>query len=262
MNKLAQLGVGLLVLALAHASAHAAEVKVLSAIGMRQVMLDLAPKFERETGHVLVTTFDATGLLAKRIASGEQVDVAMLNQSSIEALAREGKVAADSVTHIAKSVAAVGIRKGAPRPDISSAEGFKRLLLSAKSIARPSPAVGGSSGDHIAKVVERLGIAGPVNAKSVIVTTGHPGQVANSPGEAVANGSAEIALHQLQELMAVPGIEIAGPFPGELQGNFVFSAAIGRDARDVEAAKALIAFLRTRDAMAVIRGKGMEPIGP
>ena len=253
------LALGALIIASISASSMAAEVKVLSAVGMRQVMFELAPKFERATGHTLKTTFDATGLLAKRIAAGEQVDVAMLNQSAMEALERDRHLLAGSVKPIARSVAAVAVRKGEPKPDISSPEAFKRLLLSAKSISRPSPAVGGSSGDHIVKVIERLGIAAEVDAKTVIATVGQPGQAGMSPGEAVANGRAEVALHQLQELLAVPGIDIVGEFPGELQGSFVFSAAIGASAREPEAGKALIAFLRTPEASGVIRAKGMAP---
>lgn len=240
-------------------SASAGEVKVLSAVGMRQVMRELGPAFERSTGHRLEITFDSTGLLATRIAGGEAVDVAMLNDSAIEALVRDGRLIAASVVPIARSVAAVAILKGAARPDITTPDAFKRLLLSAKSIARPSAAVGGSSGDHIARVLDQLGVADEVNAKSVIVTTGHPGQVADSPGAAVAAGHAEIALHQLQELLAVPGIEIAGPFPGELQGSFVFSAALGARTKAIDAGAALIAFLRTPEALTVIRTKGMEP---
>ena len=259
VSRLATTTVGALILA-AQVPVHAAEVKVLSAVGMRQVMLDLGPKFERATGNTLAITFDSTGLLAKRIVSGEQVDVVMLNQSAMETLEREGKLVAGSGAVIASSVAAVAVRKGASKPDISSPEAFRRLLLSAKSVARPSPAVGGSSGDHIVKVLERLGISDEVNSKTVIATTGHPGQVANSPGEAVANGAAEIALHQLQELMAVPGIEIAGPFPGELQGSFAFSVALGSNAKETGAGKALIEFLRTPQAVDVIRAKGMKPI--
>jgi molybdate transport system substrate-binding protein len=243
-----------------HLSAYAAEVKILSAVGMRQVMFDLGPKFERATGHILAITFDATGLIAKRVASGETVDVVMMNRSAVETLGKNGRVIASSVADVARSVAAVGVRKGV-KPDISSPEAFKRLLLSAKSIARPSPSVGGSSGDHIVKVLERLGIADEVNAKSVFVSVGQPGQVAESAGDAVAKGKAEIALHQLQELMAVPGIDIAGPFPPELQSSFVFSVAISATAKETEAAKALIEFLRTPDAIGVIRAKGMEPGG-
>lgn len=114
----------------------------------------------------------------------------------------------------------------------------------------------------LVEVLERLGIAADVNAKSVFVLTGNPGQVAESPGDAVAKGKAEIALHQLQELMAVPGIEIVDPFPGDLQGSFVFSAAIGTSAKEADGGKALIAFLRTPHARDVMRAKGMEPIAP
>src|SRR5690348_13943100 len=112
---------------LAFSCVQAAEIKVLSAVGMRQVMLDLGPKFERSTGNILKTSFDSTGLLAKRVAAGEHVDVVMLNQSAIDTLVKDGKVRSDSVSHIARSVAAVAIRKGAPKPDISSIEGFKQL---------------------------------------------------------------------------------------------------------------------------------------
>lgn len=237
-------------------------VKVLSAVGMRQVMLDLGPRFEHATGHNLAITFSSTGRITQQVVSGEQVDVVMINRSFIENLANEGRVPSGSVAHVARSVAAVAVRKGAAKPDISSPEAFKHLLLSAKSVARPPPSVGGSSAYHIVKVLERLGITDEVNSKSVMVEAGQPGQVAESAGDALAKGKAEIALHQLQELMAVPGIEIVGPFPGELQGNFTFSAAIGANAKAIEAGKALIEFLRTPDAMRVIKAKGMEPFAP
>ena len=134
------------------------------------------------------------------------------------------------------------------------------MLLAAKSIARPSPEVGGSSGDHIVKVLARLGIADEVNAKSLI--NGNPEDMSAAPGYMVADGRAELALHQLQELMAVPGIEIVGPFPGELQGSFMFSIALTTASKQAKAGRQLIAFLRTPAAMAVIRAKGMEPAGP
>lgn len=237
-----------------------AKVKVLCAVGMRQVMVDLGPRFEHATGHIVAITVSSTGQIAQRVASGEQVDVVMINRSFIESLEEEGRVIAGSVAHIARSVAAVAVRKGEVKPDISSPEAFKRMLLSAQSVARPPPCVGGSSAYHIVKVLERLGITDEVNSKSIMVAAGHAGQVAESAGDALAKGMADVALHQLQELMAVPGIEIVGPFPGELQGDFTFSAAIGTNANAIEAGKALIEFLRTPDAMRVIRAKGMEPV--
>src|SRR5262249_12665341 len=181
----------------------------------------------------------------------------MINRNGIDSLAKSGKVIAGSTTDVASSVAAAAIRKGAPKPDISTVEGFKAALLAAKSIARPSPAVGGSSGDHIVKVLARLGIAEAVNAKSVI--NDHPEDMSAAPGYMVANGRAELALHQLQELMAVPGIEIVGPFPGELQGEFMFSIALTTGAKQEAAGRKLIEFLRTPAAVPAIRAKGMDP---
>ncbi len=244
-------------LAVAHDQAAAGEVTVLSAVGVRQIMQELGPRFERASGHRLVSTFDSTGLIVKRITAGEDVDIVIINRAGIDSLAKAGKVSAVSATDVASSVTAIAVRKGTLKPDISSADAFKRTLLSAKSIARVSPTVGGSSGDHITMILARLGIADEVNAKSVV--SGRPGANTGSPGYLVASGQAEIALHQLQELMAVPGIEIVGPFPGDLQGTFVFSAAITANARERDASRALIDFLRTSDAAAAIRAKGMEP---
>jgi molybdate transport system substrate-binding protein len=189
--------------------------------------------------------------------AGEKFDLVMINRTGVDNLAKSGKVIAGSTTDVARSVAAAAVRKGASKPDISTVESFKRALLAANSIARPSPAVGGSSGDHIVKVLARLGIADEVNAKSLI--NEHPEDMSAAPGYMVANGRADLALHQLQELMAVPGIEIIGPFPGELQGEFMFSVALTTGTRQEEPGSKLIEFLRTPEAMAVIRAKGMEP---
>jgi molybdate transport system substrate-binding protein len=240
----------------------AADLKVRSAVGMRQVMVSLGPQFTRATGHTLAMTFDSTGLIANRIAAGADADVVIINRSAIDRLGHDGTIVAQSVAHIATSVAAVAVRSGAEIPDISSPDAFKRLLLSARLVARPPATVGGSSGDHIVKVLERLGIAAEVNAKSVFVMTGSDGQASESPGDAVARGKADVALHQLQELLAVPGIAIVGPFPGDLQGTFDFSAAIATTAQEPAAARALIAFLQTPHARDVIRTKGMRPIEP
>ena len=233
------------------------EVRVLCAVGMRQVMLDLGPKFERATGHRLTISFDSGGVILKRLDGGETADVVMIPRAGIERLAGAGKLVAGSVTDLATSGVGVAVRKGAPKPDISTPAAFKRAMLEAKTIACPDPALGGSSGVHIAQVFERLGIAAALKSKLVFASA--PGQAATMPGYMVATGKAEIALHQVQELMAVPGIEIVGPLPGDLQGRFVFSAAIMAEAKEVQAAKALVEFLRTAEARAVIKAKGMDP---
>lgn len=240
--------------------AEAAEVKVLSAVGMRQVMLDLGPKFERSTGHTLSISYESSGVIVPRVEAGETADVLMLPRSGIDRLMKAGKVEAGTEADLANAIVGVAVRKGAPKPDISSPEAFKRALLAAKSIARADPAQGGSSAVHIAKVAERLGISDEVKSKSVITFRAQDPLAA--PGYTVANGRAEIALHQIQELMSVPGIEIVGPLPGDLQQTFFFSAGIMTGAKEAEAGMALIKFLRTPAAAAVIKAKGMEPAAP
>jgi len=177
----------------------AADIKVLSAVGMREVMLELGPKFEQATGHTVSMTFDASGVIVRRVASGETVDVIMILRSS---LTKAGKVAPGSITDLASSIAAVAVRQGAPKPDISSPEAFKRMLLDARSVARPNPADGGASGVHIEQVLRRLGILNEVNAKTI--EFGRPGDAHAMPGYKVATGRADIALHQLQELFGSP----------------------------------------------------------
>jgi molybdate transport system substrate-binding protein len=235
----------------------AAEVKLLAAIGVREIITELAPQFESTTGHKLVTTFDASGRIAQRISGGEAFDLIIINKPAIERIANTGKVNVGSAKDVASSVVGAAVRKGAARPDISTTEAFKRALLSAKSISRPSTTVGGASGDHITKTVEQLGITAEVNAKSVF--SERPDDRSNMPGQLVANGQAELALHQLQELMAVPGLDILGEFPGELRGAFMFTAVLVAGSNQEAAAKSLVEFLRTPESVRAIKAKGMAP---
>lgn len=223
---------------------------------MRQVMIELEPRFERATGHTLEVTFDASGTITKRIERGEKTDVVMLARDALDRLVEDCRLVPGSEVDLALSVAGVAVRRGATKPDISTPAAFRSALIEAKTIARPDPALGGASGMHIAKVLERLGIAEQVIAKSVIVST--PGDERTMPGWLVADGRAEIALHQVQELLAIPGIELVGPFPAELEETFVFSAGILASSSRAAAARQLLDFLRTPEAMAVIRAKGMR----
>jgi molybdate transport system substrate-binding protein len=236
-------------------AAQATELKVLSAIGMRLVMEDLGPKFEQTTGHKLAISFDAGGVVVKRVQDGETADVVMLPQPALERLMRDGKLVAGSET-LLRSGIDVAVRKGAPKPDISSPEALKRTLLAAKSITYSNPVLGGASGTHFAKVLDRLGIGSEMKPKTVFSKI--PGEV----GQLIANGEAEIAVHQIQELISVPGIEIVGPLPGDLQNTIAFSGAIMTGTKEAELGKALINFLRTPDAAAAIKVKGMEPATP
>jgi molybdate transport system substrate-binding protein len=251
------------ILGCAGSRADAAELKVLSAVGMRQVLLALAPEFERATGHTLVIAFESSGVIEPRVQAGATADVLMLPRQAINRLILSGKVDGTTATDLANAIIGVAVRTGAAKPDISTPDAFKRALLSARSIARADPAQGGSSAVHIAEIAERLGIAEEVNAKSVI--TYRADDPLDAPGYTVAAGRADIALHQMQELLSVPGIEVVGPLPAALQQAFLFSAAVMTGAKEREAAVALIVFCsrpppwRSSERRECSRRRGDEP---
>jgi molybdate transport system substrate-binding protein len=238
--------------------AEAAELKVLSAFGMQSVLEDLGPKFERATEHKLAISFATGGATVKRVQGGDAADVVITLRQGIDTLVKDGKAPAGSVAAVARAGIFVAVRKGAPKPDVSSPDALKRTLLAAKSISYVNPASGGASGIHFAKVLDRLGIASEMKSKTVFPDPKSPAEV----GVVVANGDAEIGVHIIQELMPVAGIEIVGPLPGDLQDTIVFSAVIMTGAKDIAAAKALVDFLRTPESAKVIKAKGMEPATP
>jgi molybdate transport system substrate-binding protein len=245
----------LLVLAL---KAEAAELTVLSAFGMQSVMEDLGPKFESATGHKLTIAFATGGATVKRVQDGAAADVVITLAQGIDTLVKDGKAPSGNVTVLARSGIVVVVRKGAPKPDISSPDALKRTLLAAKSISYVNPASGGASGIHFAKVLDRLGIANEMKSKTVFPNAKAPAEV----GVLVANGEAEIGVHVIQEVISVAGIDVVGPLPGDLQNTIVFAAAIMASAKDAEASKALVNFLRTPEAAAVMKAKGLEPAFP
>jgi molybdate transport system substrate-binding protein len=148
-------------------AAQAAEIKVMSAGGIREVMQDLGPKFERANGHSLSITFAAPGAIVQRVLGGEINDVVILTKAGIDSLLKDGKAVAGNVTALARSGIGVAVRKGAPKPDISSPEALKRTLLAARSITYSDPASGATSGVHFAKVLDGLGIASEMKPKTV-----------------------------------------------------------------------------------------------
>ncbi len=244
---------GLLVLLVQANTAKAAEIKLLCAIALQQLMEDLGPKFEGATKHKLTTTIAPLGQALKRLQDGEAYDVLILPQRGIEGLAKDGKVVASTATSVVVTRIGVAVRKGAPAPDISTSEAFKRSMLAAKSITPGNPATGGISGVHVVKVLERLGIAEQMKAKTVLLDK------AGLAGVLVADGKAEIVIQPIQELVVVPGIEVIGPLPDELQDTVTYQAVIMPNAKEHEPLNALISYLRTPDATAVIKAMGMEP---
>lgn len=236
--------------------AAAAEIKVLCAYGMQTVMEALGPSFERASGHKLSMAFATGGEAARRAAAGEAADVLIAPAAGVAAVVKDGKALAGSVAAIASTGISVAVRKGATPPDVSSPEAFKQALLAAKSITYLNPQDGGASGIHFAKVLERLGIADVMQPRTVFAPK------ADAVATLVASGQAEIGVLQFQLLMAGNGIDIVGPLPGDLQNATVFSAALLDGRADPEAARALLAFLRSAEAAATIKVKGMEPLLP
>jgi molybdate transport system substrate-binding protein len=244
---------GFISLLVANTAAQAAELRVLSAIAMQTVMEDLGPKFERASGHKLAIAFGTMGQVVKRLQDGDTADVIIIPRPGIDRFIQGGTVAAGNVTDVAYSIMGLAIRSGAPKPDISTAEAFKRALLAAKSFTYPNPATGAAVGSYIVQLLDRLGITDEMKPKTVLLSK--PGFTPHL----VANGEVEMTVNHVQELVPIAGIEIVGPLPDDLQNRFVFSAAIMAGTKQTEASKALVDFLRTPQAAAVIKEKGMEP---
>ena len=157
-----------------------------------------------------------------------------------------------SRTDLAKTGVGVMVKAGAPVPDISTVDAFRRALLAAKSVAFIDPKAGGSSGIYVEGLLARLGIADQINAKAVLV---HGGAVADY----VAKGEAEIGIHQISEILPVAGVTLVGPLPAEIQNFTVYSAGVGAAAKDNAAARAFIGFLAGPQALPIVKAKGMEP---
>jgi molybdate transport system substrate-binding protein len=231
------------------------ELAVSSTTAMKTAFEELAPAFERQTGHRLAVNLGPSLQIEKRLAEGETPDLAIVTRPGAEELVGRGRGAADSLTDIARSFIGVCVAKGAPRPDLSSVESFKQAMLRAQSIALSKPVGGGASGAHMAKVFDRLGIAAAIAGKSIYGTGGPAGLV----GLIVARGEAEIGIQQMAELLAVPNVDVVGPLPQLVQSVTQFTAFVPSGAAEPLTARALIEFLRSPAAKVVIKAKGLEP---
>ena len=241
----ASLGLSIVVL-LAAARAEAAEIKVLSTVGMQPATPELFSQFEAATGHRVVVSYGLAAVLKTKFLEGAPADVLILTAPIIEDLAKQGKVVADSKKDVARSGVGIAVKAGAPKPDISTPDTLKAAVLAAKSIGYSRE---GASGVAFARVLERLGIADQVKAKYKDTGT--------KAGEMVAAGDIELAAAQIPELMAVPGVDVVGPLPAELQTLTTFSVGLATTAQDSAAAKALIDFLAGPHAAPVYKAKGL-----
>jgi molybdate transport system substrate-binding protein len=225
------------------APVRADEIQMLSTNALKSALEDLGPKFEKASGHKIVFTWGTAAGLKPQIEQGAAVDVAVLTDAGIDDLIKQGKLA--SRTPIARSGIALAIQKGAEPPPLKSADDFKKLLLSAKSIAWVES---GASGIYLKGVFEKLGIADQIKGKLKPV---------KAAGEAVANKEAEIGFTQVSEILPYKGAEVGGMLPPDVQSFTSFSLGV-RD-KDSKPAAALVAFLKSPDAAAVMKAKGVEP---
>ena len=238
---------GLAVVALlASAGAEAAEIKVLSTVGMQPATPELFSQFESATGHRVVVTYGLAAVLKTKFLEGATADVLILTSPIIDDLAKQAKVVTESKRDVARSGVGLAVKAGAPKPDISTPEALKAAVLGAESIGYSRE---GASGVAFARVLDRLGIADQVRAKYKDTGT--------KAGEMVATGEIALAAAQIPELMAVPGVQIVGPLPSELQTVTVFSVGLATAAQDSAAAKALIEFLAGPNATSVYKAKGL-----
>jgi molybdate transport system substrate-binding protein len=226
-----------------------APLRVMSTLAVMGVLRDLLPARERAMGQRIIATFEPTATLLGRIRAGEPADLAILTAEAIEALLADGTMRAGSRVDIALSLVGVAVRAGAPRPDIATPEAFRAALLAAPSIAYSRA---GASGIFFAGLIERLGIADAVNAKATIIPQGFTAELA-------ARGEAALAIQQVSELMAVPGVDILGPLPAAINTRAVFSAGILADAAAPEAAAALLRHIVQAATPAVLAAKGLQP---
>src|SRR5689334_5434478 len=229
--------------------ARAAEIRVLAGGAMTAIWAEIKPKFEQDSGHKLDIFFGTTPNLIKEATSGKPFDVGIVPVEVMEDAAARARFAAGPTIDVARVGLGVAVRTGAAKPDISTSAALKAALLKADSVASiPESATGYS----IAKVFDKLGITEPMKAKMKAQPT--PAQVV----AVVAKGEAELGLFLMNVLIA-PGLDVVGPFPADVQQEVVFTGALGAGTREAAAAKALLDYLKTPAADAVIKGKGMRP---
>jgi molybdate transport system substrate-binding protein len=238
-----------LVLLLLPAASRAAEITVLCSNGLKAVMEELAPRFEKVSGHKVVVVYGLAAGLKTRIEAGERFDLAVLTPAMLDDLIKQRRIAADSRAVIARTGLGILVRTGARKPDVSTTEAFTRALVAARSIAYAKE---GASGVAFAALVQKLGLAEQLKSKVQLTATGE------EVGERVARGDAEMGVLPLSEILPVKGAELGGLFPPEVQSYIVMVAGVNAAAKPVGPAGEFIAFMTAPAALPVIRAKGMD----
>ncbi len=228
--------------------AQAAEIRLFVTGASKVVVTELAEEFARKAGHKVIITADTAGGVAKRVEAGEAFEVAVATRGVVDSLIGKGKLAAGSRGDIASTSVGVAIKEGAAKPDISTLAAFRQTLLNAKTIAYVDPASGGTSGIYIASVIEKMGLTEALKPKLRLLSGGFV-------AELVAKGEAEIAIHQISEILPVKGVTMIGEIPADIQSVTTYSGGLAPQASD--AAKALLAYITGPEAAPVVAKAGM-----
>jgi molybdate transport system substrate-binding protein len=222
-------------------------IRVLCTNGLKTVFETIGPELQNSTGVAFLAEYGSTIKFSERIVAGDIPDVVILTDEAIDKLTAGGQLAGKRID-LAKSFVGVAVKQGAPRPDISSKAAFIQTLRNAKSIARSRL---GASGQHFGNLLEQFGLAQELAPK----ITAYDGMA----GQSCADGTNEIAIQQISELMPVAGLDIVGPLPDEIQKVSMFSAGIGANTAQRAAAERFIAYVRSGNCDSVLRDKGLEP---
>ena len=234
------------------ATGHAAEVKIISANGMRELIAETKAKFEAATGHTLIVTVVESGEIRKRVLAGEPYDVIMVPKNAADEFEKAGKLAPGSAVPLIRVNFGLAVAADKPAPDVSTPEALKTTFLAAKTVLITDPATGGISGVHLMEVLGKLGIADEMKAKLV------PNRGGGFHAERVVKGEADLAVQAEHEIRCVPGAAFLD-YPKEFQRSIVFTGGVGAATTDAAAAKAYLAFITGPEVAAVIKAKCLSP---
>jgi len=230
----------------------AADIKVLAGSGVQPAMAEIIPQFEASSGHRVTFDYGTVGGMAHRVQNGESADVLIATASQIDALEKQGTVVTGSRKDLGRTGVGIFVRKGAPKPDVSSVEAFERAMLQATSIGWNDPAAGAPVSLYMIGLFEHLGIADQMRAKTTTFTE------RTERFAAVARGAVQIGFNQISEILSAQGVDLAGPLPAAIQHYTVFSAGIVASSGHKDAARALIEFISSPAAQAILKAKGFD----
>jgi molybdate transport system substrate-binding protein len=254
MSRSVSIAAAILLLAAIPCSATAAEIRLLSPGAMMSSLKELVPQFETTSGHKVTVVYSPALALAERVKNGEVADVVILGERPADNLLKAGKLIAGSKVVIARVGVGVFVRRGDPKPDVSTLDAFKRALMEAKTIAYSDPALGGTASNYVSGLMASLDVTGSIKEKTKLAVRYR--SIANM----VAAGGIDFALNQIAEIVADPRLELVGPLPEPVQRYTRYTASVVAAGESHAAGKQLIDFLGSPAASAAMRKRGFEPL--